>query len=346
MFGMESVKATFKNYGRHIWLTGLVGGFIFDIFTIWRIDLWQEELIFIIYLVVAGASIAYMSLRESKLLPTLALQFVVGGLVGRFLIFYFLSGSLASSWPFILFLAALFVGNEVLHKRYSIFTFRLVVYFVILFSFSIFFVPILIGHIGTGSFILAGVVSLASIAAFAYFLLQALGTKFNVSIPALAGSILGAYVLINIMYFANFIPPLPLSMQEAGIYHSVVKTGGGYLVTAEPEPWYASLRSYQLVHVAPGESVYAFTSVFAPTKISTTISHSWQYYDKTSGDWVVRSRLSFPIIGGRDGGYRGYTRSGNLTLGHWRVGVLTETGQIVGRIKFVVIAASFKLLLY
>src|SRR3989344_346439 len=222
----QGISTKLQPYGRHIWISGLVGGFIFDIFTIWRIDLWQEELIFVIYLVLAGVSIAYMSLRGSKLLPLLALQFVVGGLVGRFLIFYFLSGSLSSSWPFLLFLAALFVGNEVLHKRYSIFAFRLVVYFVILFSFAIFFVPILIGHIGTSSFILAGVVSLAAVTAFACFLLRALGEKFDVSMPRLAGSILGAYILINVMYFANLIPPLPLSMQEAGIYHSVVKTGG------------------------------------------------------------------------------------------------------------------------
>lgn len=340
MFGMGRIKATFKRYGRHLWLSGLVGGFVFDIFTIWRIDLWQEELIFIIYLVVAGASIAYMSLRESKLLPTLALQFVVGGLVGRFLIFYFLSGSLARSWPFLLFLAVLFVGNEVLHERYSIFTFRLTVYFVILFSFFIFYIPILIGHIGTSSFVLAGVVSLVTVTAFARFLLRALGSKFDISISALVASIIGAYLLINIMYFANFIPPLPLSMQEAGIYHSVTKTTSGYLVTVEPEPWYASLRSYQLVHALPGETIYAFSSVFAPTKISTTISHLWQYYDEGSGRWVTKSRLSFPIIGGRDGGYRGYSWSNNLTPGRWRVDVLIESGQIVGRIKFTVVEAS------
>ena len=87
----------FRSHGRHIWLSALVAGFVFDFFTLWRIDLWQEELIFAIYIVVAGACIAYLTLVRAEppeqgrplraVLPMLALQFTFGGLLGRFFIF-------------------------------------------------------------------------------------------------------------------------------------------------------------------------------------------------------------------------------------------------------------------
>ena len=270
----------------------------------------------------------------------LALVFPFGGLLGRFFIFYSLSGSLSTSWPFLIFLGLLFVGNEVLRKRYAIFTFCMVVYFIVLFSFVSFYLPILLGHIGTWVFVLGGLLSLVAVMLFAQALLRRVKNREDISSGRFVASILGVYVLINLMYFANVIPPLPLSLEGAGIYHLIKKTAGGYTGTKEIEPWYARFRSSQVVNVLPGETMYAFSSVFAPTKISTTISHSWQYYDPNIRTWIIKSRLSFPITGGRDGGYRGYTWSSNLTPGDWRVDVLTSGGQIVGRIKFVVLPAS------
>ena len=44
----------------------------------------------------------------------------------------------------------------------------------------------------------------------------------------LAGSSVGAFavlVIINIFYFTNILPPLPLAAKAAGVYHSVVREG-------------------------------------------------------------------------------------------------------------------------
>jgi hypothetical protein len=50
--------------------------------------------------------------------------------------------------------------------------------------------------------------------------------------------------------------------------------------------------------------------------------------------WVSVTRITFPIRGGRDGGYRGFSVKENLFEGRWRVDVKTERNQIIGRMKF------------
>jgi len=47
--------------------------------------------------------------------------------------------------------------------------------------------------------------------------------------------------------------------------------------------------------------------------------------------------VRFDIVGGRDGGYRGYSFKKNLKPGDWRVDVITETDQLLGRKKFTLI---------
>jgi len=84
-------------------------------------------------------------------------------------------------------------------------------------------------------------------------------------------------------------------------------------------------------------SQYIFSAVFAPTALNTKIMHKWQYYDKYEGVWVTVSEIPFSIVGGRDGGYRGYSFKKNLFPGRWRVDVITEREQLLGRIYFKVI---------
>jgi hypothetical protein len=57
-----------------------------------------------------------------------------------------------------------------------------------------------------------------------------------------------------------------------------------------------------------------------------------------SAGWKVSDRIAFEISGGREGGYRGYTRKQTITPGKWRVEVETDRGQILGTIDFTVIS--------
>ena len=114
--------------------------------------------------------------------------------------------------------------------------------------------------------------------------------------------------------------------------HSVVRVDDGYRLSVEPHSLTDYFQLSATYHRTPGEPVYRWTSVFAPTKLSTAIVHNWQY--KEGSSWKTVSTISFPIVGGSDGGYRGYSMKENLETGSWRVSVETARGQVIGRVRF------------
>jgi hypothetical protein len=88
--------------------------------------------------------------------------------------------------------------------------------------------------------------------------------------------------------------------------------------------------------VVPGESLSAYSSVFAPTTLTTTIIHRWQWYDQTKKSWVLKAVISYSIAGGRDGGYRGYSTALANETGEWRVDIETADGRLIERLPFTV----------
>lgn len=341
----QSAKEKLARLGRHWSSISLIGGFVFDFFTLWRIDLWLEDLIFIVYIFVAALGITYLTLHEAGMVRgkwadrfhfafLIVLQFVFGGLFGRFFIFYSRSGSISASWPFLIFFVALFVINERLRDRYTLFTYRMSVFFITLFSFLIFYIPIIAGDMGPSQFLLSGTVSVLLMAAFGWLLFSLVRDKSKFHHRRLVISIGSIFLVINLMYFTNLIPPIPLSIESEGVYHDVHREGDGYVGTHEPAPWYEFFKRYETVHLGVGERIYAFTSVFAPTRINTTVIHEWQHYDETKKSWVTASRIPFEIVGGRDGGYRGYSFKDHTQPGRWRVNIKTDRNQLIGRLKF------------
>jgi len=143
------------------------------------------------------------------------------------------------------------------------------------------------------------------------------------------------FASFNFLYFANIIPPIPLSLKDVGIYHSVVRfENGDYQVKYEPGTWWQPFKdSDRVFHPTPGGNVFCFAQVFAPTRLDTDIVHRWYYKDPEAG-WVERFELAYPIVGGRGDGYRGYTLMRNFQDGTWRCSVETERGQVLGREQF------------
>ena len=45
-------------------------------------------------------------------------------------------------------------------------------------------------------------------------------------------------------------------------------------------------------------------------------------------------KIAMVIQGGRDEGFRGFTRKTNLTAGEWKIDVSTEAGQVLGTLHF------------
>jgi hypothetical protein len=236
------------------------------------------------------------------------IQFMFGGLLSTFLVFYFRSATLATAWPFMLLLAITFICNESFKKHYTRLAFQLSILFVSIYSFAIYILPIILHKIGPQIFLLSGIASLVLIGFFIVVLWYIAHERFRKSRNILSLSIAGIFCVINILYFTNLIPPLPLSLKDAGVYHSVIKqTDGSYEVAGEPTTFADYIFSTETFHYVSGNPVYIFTSVFSPEHLDTNVIHHWQHYDEIKKSWLTVSKVNVPIVGGRDGGYRTYS---------------------------------------
>lgn len=346
---IKKIRKFLKRNERYLSPVALLIGFVFDNLTLTRIDQLYDNMVLFSYLIIAGIGIAILQLHRndilkksfiSKISPWLPLfiQFAFGGLFSGYFIFYSRSASLASSWFFILVLLSLLVGNEFFRKHYKRFTFQISIYYLAIFSFVIFFIPIIIGKIGAWVFVLSGLVSLLAIWIVLYFFTKIIPDIVVKSARALTVSILGIYIAMNILYFQNIIPPIPLSLKDIDVYNFVEKTKtGDYIVVSEDKSsWSLYWLINKKINVKPGDPVYVFSSVFAPSNIRTDIVYVWEYYDEDAGLWVVASKVPVSIVGGRDGGYRSFSVKNNIFPGRWRVELVTKRGQLIGRIVFIV----------
>jgi len=334
----------YERHERHVSTLALAGGFIFDNLTLQRIDLLFENLLQIFYLVISGSGIILINYflenppkskffdRLNHFLP-LFIQFTFGGLFSAFFIFYSRSASLSSSWPFLFVLLFILIGNEFFKKRYQRMTFQVSIYFVAIFSFFIFFVPVMLKDMGPSIFILSGIASLLFISIFSYSLSKLTKGLFSKSRQNIVIIVSFLYLLINILYFLNLIPPIPLSLKEVGIYHNVERVGENYILRGEEKLWHSFFKK-EVYHQGDGETAFVFSSVFAPTDLNIRILHDWQYFDEEKNEWVSSGRISFPIRGGRGGGYRGFSQKTIIWPALWRVDIKTERGQVIGRINF------------
>ena len=342
----EKAEAIFTKHERRISSLALIGGFVFDSLTLRRIDLLFENLTILTYLVISGGSIILINyfeeypsekslgLKLKSFLPFF-IQFAFGALFSAFFIFYIRSANFLSSWPFILVLLFLLVGNEFFRSYYERFVFQVSIYFTALFSFLIFFLPVVTKSMGPLIVVLSGAVSLLLISLFLLGVRRMVPNKFSMSKRSLAHSILSIFIVINILYFANLIPPIPLALKESGVYYSIQRVGNDYYALGNKTRWYDPLLFLtDTIALRDGDDLYVFSSVFAPTNLNTKIVHHWQYFDQSIDEWKTSTKISFPIRGGRDNGYRGFSRKESLAPGRWRVNVETERGQVVGRVRF------------
>lgn len=343
----KRIEAFVERYDRQISSVALVTGFIVDSLTLRRIDLLAENLIFMAYIAAVAAGIATMNLYMGGKLKSRAfeyavpvipavIQYAIGGLMSGFVVFYSRSSALSASWPFLLLLVFLLIGNESFKKHYARFSFQVCILFFALLSFSIFSMPILLGSMGPAVFLLSGAVSLVAVALFLFALHVRVPKLVRKSLKSTVISITGIFVAVMALYFGNAIPPIPLSLMDSGVYHKVVPSDGGYILYRESGSNCGFLCFRETIHIFPGEPVYAYSAVFAPTRLGTVIAHRWQRYDEASGRWQTQSVVSFPIRGGRDNGYRGYSMKSNVLPGKWRVDVITGGEQVIGRINFAV----------
>lgn len=341
---IAKLKHWYEAYERKLSVASLGLGFFVDALTMQRIDALRENLWIAGNLLLAGLCIIFLNRGKSEgskhFWLSNILQFSFGTLLGSVFIFYFRSATLSATWPFLLMLLVAMLGNELYQKRYEKLAFQLSFFYFSLFSFIIFLVPLLLKNIGAEIFVLSGVVSLLLLWLFLELLRKFAREKFIEGRTHIWVLVSLIFVCVNGLYFTNLIPPIPLSMKDAGIYHSIEKsTKGNYIVEAEvrgPEKYF-TFR--QPIHWKQGEALYAYTAIFSPGSLNTDIAHEWQYKDE-AGEWVTATRIPLYLSGGRQGGFRTYSNKYNFTPGDWRVDVKTLRGQLIGRISFEIIVVD------
>ncbi|MFA6257441.1 MAG: DUF2914 domain-containing protein [Candidatus Paceibacterota bacterium] len=352
MFFIDPIRNFYGRFERPISSISLVGGFVFDALTLKRLDTLWENLWVLGHLLIVGIFITLIHLHENEVggekNPQKAhfwyvniLQFFFGGILSTYLVFYFRSADIFVTWPFIVLLVGAFIANESLKRHYIRLSFQISLFFLSIYSFAIFLVPVILHKIGTWVFLLSGFLSLIFIVLFLKILFHFIKDKFKESKRLIISLILGIFILINFLYFTNLIPPIPLSLKDAGMYHSIQKnTEGNYDITFEDYGWKGYFNLYPGFKQVSGEPVYAFSAIFSPKKLNLTIIHEWQHYDENEKNWVTERIINLPVIGGRDGGFRTYSMRYNLALGKWRVNVKTQQGQTIGVLRFKIIEAD------
>lgn len=340
-----------KKNERHISTFVYIAGFVSDIFTFVLIPVSVANLLFLSYLGLTAVCIvgSYflhvhgythktgLIWRAINIVLPLGVQYFIGNLLSGFLIFYTKSAFVFASWPFLLVLALIFIGNEFFRDYRTYLAFQTSLFFFSLYAYAIFALPLFMHGLGPIYFLGSTALSIAAFFVFLGILALVSRRYLFRSLWKIGIGITAIIVLIVGSYFTEFIPPIPLTLTDVGIYHSITKTSGGYEVQSEDveaHPWWQiDVFRQDVIHTTDG-TVSVYSAVFAPVKFGTYVAHRWEQKDPTTGKWIQKAQIVFPMSGGRDGGYRGYSTVSHLTPGQYRVSIETVSGQVIGRISF------------
>lgn len=347
MKGLRKLKQFYNRYERYLIPGALIFGFITDALTFHLINFTAAMLLLLFHLLFSGVNICVINFYEEKkikgkifsywkILAPLFLQYSFGNLFSAFLIFYSHSGSFFASWPFIIVIIFLMIGNEVFRKYNTKPTIQISVFFFALFSYLNIVFPSILKNLSVFIFLGSGIISLI----LTYFFITFLSSyAFKVkekerAIFFLVGSI---FLAMNLFYFLNLIPPIPLSVKSSGVYHEVKRVDGGYEVTKEScGNVLKCFLYYDRRYIRSERQVlYLFSAVHAPSGMDLNVVHQWQKFNDEKKRWETIADIPFSIVGGREVGYRWYTYY-SVYPGYWRVNIKTEDGKTIGRKNFYV----------
>jgi len=320
-----------------------LAGFVADAWTLGRIDNRAMILQQGGYLVAMAALLVYRERFELGLAAPSrwfarvwafhedAFHFLLGGLLSAFSLFYLTRASALGALVFAAAMFGLLVANELRRFRRLGPLVRVGLFALCLTSYLAYVLPILFGFMSAWLFVLAVVLS-GMLGTLLFLLAQHWGGGAW-AVRRMGLPFAGMQVLLLLLYFARVIPPLPMAMKSMGIYHAVEKEGTDYRLSHQRPRWRFWHTGDQRFLARPGDRVYLFVRVFAPTGFEDGVVVRWEYDDPQKG-WTEQSHYRLSIVGGREAGYRGYAYKGNYRPGDWRVHVETADGRVIGSLGF------------
>lgn len=352
----QKTIALYRKYERFVPVVCFAYGFTSDTFFL-SVENLSDHLFLLAYTILAGGIILIIGLirtgqishpkilRFQKYYPY-ALQFFLGNLFSAYIVYYFKSAAVSQSIVFLGLLFIMLIANEFLGDRLTNITLLCTLYFFVTFAFLTFFIPVLSRSISSAMFYSSGIISFLATSAIIGFIYRKI---FKEHPKKIAGPAISSAVVFGLMiffYLSNWIPPVPISLKESGIYHSLeVDRNDGHLYKVAFYRRYPFLfwidddSNYKYVS---GDTVFCYASVFAPPGWQERIDFHWQKYDPSKEQYITTDVIGYNIhyVPGRDKGYRGYTFKRNVQPGDWRIDVEIETGslrQVLGRIDFEII---------
>lgn len=268
-------------------------------------------------------------------LLTFGVAFFSGSALSFIFVYALRSAAFAVSWPLFVMLLIVMCANEFIETHGYRFTLDIGVLFVATTFYFIFDIPILFGKVDNFVFLVSVVVS--AITGFLYVtLLKRMSETAEAETSRGYALSLGVPLFIAMLYFLNVIPAVPLSLKASGVYHYIERTESGeYIGKKEIDNRIFAKYRRDTYHMTDSDDgIYFFSSVSAPAEISAPITHVWEYYDRKTGKWITSTTIAFSMTGGRNTGYRAYSKKQNVVPGMWRVTVKVDDKRIIGRQRF------------
>jgi hypothetical protein len=162
----------------------------------------------------------------------------------------------------------------------------------------------------------------------------ALGIAVLLAFPSLLGSITvprwwrGVLVAVLMLALAAtgwlarlWVPPATLRLTDMALATAIDDA------SRAPAHNLVDIDAAQLV----AQGLYAYTAIRAPLGLRERVQHVWIHEGREI------DRIALDIRGGREEGYRAWTRKQNFPAdpaGRWQVRVLTEDDQMIGTLRF------------
>lgn len=254
---------------------------------------------------------------------TWAVQFCFGGLFSALVVCYFKSSGSLASLLLVILLAILLVGNEFLQKKYESFGVSLAFFCLLGTMFMNFAIPHLVHHIGFIWFFLSTLLSFG----MCIFIWKISHRKKTILIaPAIIS------ILLVVAYIMNWVPPVPLVLKQKIACQNFDKASYSCDID-DPNILQSIGLQIPSVHKMDTSEVYFLASVYAPAKLKAELEYLWYYQDPKTSKYKLTDRISsgrMMINGGRESGFRTYTRKKNIPAGKYRVEVAYKNGAVIG----------------